>query len=361
VSIERPVWLWPLRGATPATPVTGPGKFGAVRKHDVHTGVDLYCAEGQPVQAVEAGTVVAILDFTGPKAGSRWWRDTRAVMVEGAEHVVLYGEIREAPELAVGTVVQPTPSGKSFVSCARTAGSPPRCCTWSCTRPACASRSGGVLTNNSRPARPNGVAPGGEGRDTQRRGIVNWLAHALLSEPDVEFRLGNLLADLVKGRDRDGMSANFLRGVKCHQAIDGFTDSHPVVHRSRARIGSGYRHVTGILVDVFYDHFLALDWNRYSTEPLDAFTARLYSDLRAHPITAPEEARAALDRMIRDDRLGSYRTIEGSRRLYCGCRCASRRERDGSSRWRRPCRSCARTSTDWEATSPSSSRYCDRT
>jgi murein DD-endopeptidase MepM/ murein hydrolase activator NlpD len=107
VSIERPVWLWPLRGATPAAPVTGPGKFGAVRKHDVHTGVDLYCAEGQPVQAVEAGTVVAILDFTGPKADSRWWRDTRAVMVEGAGHVVLYGEIREAPELAVGTVVQP--------------------------------------------------------------------------------------------------------------------------------------------------------------------------------------------------------------------------------------------------------------
>jgi acyl carrier protein phosphodiesterase len=140
---------------------------------------------------------------------------------------------------------------------------------------------------------------------------VNWLAHALLSEPDVEFRLGNLLADLVKGRDRDGMSANFLRGVKCHQAIDGFTDSHPVVHRSRARIGGGYRHATGILVDVFYDHFLALDWDRYSAEPLDAFTARLYADLRAHPISAPEEASAALDRMIRDDRLGSYRTIEG--------------------------------------------------
>jgi acyl carrier protein phosphodiesterase len=140
---------------------------------------------------------------------------------------------------------------------------------------------------------------------------VNWLAHAFLSEPDVECRLGNLLADLVKGRDRDGMNASFLRGVKCHQAIDSFTDSHPVVHRSRARIGSGYRHVTGILVDVFYDHYLALDWDRYSAEPLDAFTARLYSDLRAHPITAPEEARAALDRMVRDDRLGSYRTLEG--------------------------------------------------
>jgi len=106
MSEARSNWLWPFRGATPAVPRDGPGKFGAVRKHDIHTGVDLYCDQGQPVQAVEAGTAVAILDFTGPKAGSHWWRDTRAVMVESAEHVVLYGEIQEAPGLAVGTTVQ---------------------------------------------------------------------------------------------------------------------------------------------------------------------------------------------------------------------------------------------------------------
>jgi acyl carrier protein phosphodiesterase len=140
---------------------------------------------------------------------------------------------------------------------------------------------------------------------------VNWLAHAFLSEPDVEFRLGNLLADLVKGRDRAAMSPRFLDGVRRHQAIDSFTDSHPLVHRSRARIGPGYRHVTGILVDVFYDHFLALDWTRYSAESLDVFTARLYADLRAFSITLPEEARAGIDRMIHDDRLGSYRRLEG--------------------------------------------------
>jgi acyl carrier protein phosphodiesterase len=140
---------------------------------------------------------------------------------------------------------------------------------------------------------------------------VNWLAHAFLSEPDIEFRLGNLLADLVKGRDRADMSPGFLEGVRCHQAIDAFTDTHPVVHRSRGRIGAGYRHVTGILVDVFYDHFLALDWDRYSSEPLDVFTTRLYADIRAVSITLPEEARAGIDRMIRDDRLGSYRRLDG--------------------------------------------------
>jgi len=140
---------------------------------------------------------------------------------------------------------------------------------------------------------------------------VNWLAHVFLSKPDIEFRLGNLLADLVKGRDRASMSAAFLDGVRQHQAIDAFTDSHPIVHRSRARIGADYHHVTGILIDVFYDHFLALDWDRYSGEPLEAFTARLYADIRAHPIPLPAEAQAAFNRMAGDDRLGSFRRLDG--------------------------------------------------
>jgi acyl carrier protein phosphodiesterase len=140
---------------------------------------------------------------------------------------------------------------------------------------------------------------------------VNWLAHVFLSKPDTEFRLGNLLADLVKGRDRAAMSPAFLEGVRQHQAIDSFTDSHQAVHRSRARIGGDFRHATGILVDVFYDHFLALEWDRYSCEPLDVFTAHLYADIRAHPLQLPAEARMAVERMMSDDRLGSYRRLDG--------------------------------------------------
>jgi acyl carrier protein phosphodiesterase len=140
--------------------------------------------------------------------------------------------------------------------------------------------------------------------------LVNLLAHALLSGPGPEVRLGNLLADYVKGRDRRSMSAGFLEGVRQHQVIDAFTDSHPTVFRSRARI-SGYPHLTGILVDVFYDHFLSLRWERYSSEPLMAFTARIYDELKAHPIRMPVEAQAALDRLIGQDLLGSYGSIQG--------------------------------------------------
>lgn len=140
---------------------------------------------------------------------------------------------------------------------------------------------------------------------------MNWLAHALLSTPEPEFRLGNLTADLVRGRDRESLGETYLRGIRCHQAIDAFTDSHPLVHRSRARISTTYGHLTGILVDVFYDHFLSLDWERYCPVSLDTFTRELYAQLRACPLELPEEARHAVERAVTLDVLGSYRRLEG--------------------------------------------------
>lgn len=87
-------WTWPLRDVVPAFP-DEPGRFGAVRRHDVHTGIDLYCEIGQEVVAVEDGVVVAIEGFTGPNADdpSPWWNDTQAVLVEGESGVVVYGEV----------------------------------------------------------------------------------------------------------------------------------------------------------------------------------------------------------------------------------------------------------------------------
>ena len=72
------------------------GSFGAVRKHDIHTGVDLYADEGTEVFAVEDGTIVKVGQFTGKDAGSPWWLDTDFMMIEGESGVVLYGEIEPA-------------------------------------------------------------------------------------------------------------------------------------------------------------------------------------------------------------------------------------------------------------------------
>lgn len=139
---------------------------------------------------------------------------------------------------------------------------------------------------------------------------MNLLSHALLSDPDPEARLGNLLADFVRGNELASMPPRFLEGVRIHRAIDAFTDSHPLVHRSTARLGE-YRYVRGILVDVFYDHFLTLNWGDYSDEPLGAFTARIYAEIRSCPLALPPVARSVLDHLIEENWLGSYGSIAG--------------------------------------------------
>lgn len=158
---------------------------------------------------------------------------------------------------------------------------------------------------------------------------MNWLAHVFLSEPDVEFRLGNLLADIVRGEELRRMSEGFQRGAQKHKQIDAFTDAHPLVKRSRARVGAELRRFSGVLVDVFYDHLLASHWSSYSPIVLDAFTAKFYADIEASHIELPASARVTLDRIIRYDLLGSYRRVEGVERSL------RRLSAYLSSRWRR--------------------------
>lgn len=88
-----------------------PGAFGAVRKHDVHTGVDLYARAGEHVRAVEPGVIISIFDFTGANTFDQdgkpmsWWDDTKAVLVKGASGVIVYGEITPDKYLVVGQVI----------------------------------------------------------------------------------------------------------------------------------------------------------------------------------------------------------------------------------------------------------------
>lgn len=144
---------------------------------------------------------------------------------------------------------------------------------------------------------------------------MNWLAHLLLSEPDVESRLGNLLADLVKGRERANLNVNIQRGIKFHQAVDAFTDSHLVVHRSKARISPVYRRFSGILIDGFYDHFLAKNWLLFSNQPLDIFTKEIYSCFLKYQGILPQSANQVIKRMAQEDWLGNYRSLTGIENL----------------------------------------------
>jgi acyl carrier protein phosphodiesterase len=140
---------------------------------------------------------------------------------------------------------------------------------------------------------------------------MNWLAHVYLSEPDIEMRLGNLLADVVKGQERQRMTERFLRGARCHQAIDAFTDFHPVSGRTRARMRDEFGHASGILVDVFYDHCLARTWDRFCPVDLARFATTFYTAALERSPGLPERARELVGWMAVENRLVAYRELSG--------------------------------------------------
>ncbi len=82
----------PLKKYTlPST--TSQGWFGAERKFDIHTGVDLYCEENSEVFCIEDGVILKVIPFTGEKVKSPWWNATDAILIEGQSGIILYGEV----------------------------------------------------------------------------------------------------------------------------------------------------------------------------------------------------------------------------------------------------------------------------
>lgn len=81
-----------------------PGAFGAIRKHDVHTGVDLYFKEDDDlsVRPFEAGTIVSMGYFTGAILNMPWWNDTHYVTILGKSGFILYGEINLSHKIRIG-------------------------------------------------------------------------------------------------------------------------------------------------------------------------------------------------------------------------------------------------------------------
>lgn len=136
---------------------------------------------------------------------------------------------------------------------------------------------------------------------------MNFLAHALLAGAAPADRLGAVLGDFVKGPLPAGLPSDVAAGVALHRRIDSFADAHPAFRRSRARVSRRRQRYGGIMVDMFYDHLLARHWAIFCDEPLEAFSARLYALLDAHPHLLPERLARVLVFMKQDNWLASYR------------------------------------------------------
>jgi len=139
---------------------------------------------------------------------------------------------------------------------------------------------------------------------------MNYLAHAWLARHTPELITGGMLGDFVKGALGERYPHAVRAGILLHRAIDRYTDAHEIVVASRALVSTPRRRFAGILIDVFYDHFLACHWERYGEPPLEHFTAGVYAVLWPQRAGFPERLQRMLPWMRADDWLASYADLE---------------------------------------------------
>ncbi|WP_266205646.1 acyl carrier protein phosphodiesterase [Pontibacter kalidii] len=140
---------------------------------------------------------------------------------------------------------------------------------------------------------------------------MNYLAHIYLSGTDDELLIGNFMADAVKGRQAERYAPGIAKGIRLHRLIDTYTDTHPVVAETKARLRPKYRKYAPVVADMYFDHFLARNFSNYASEPLPDFVQRAYSLIEQHHHVLPPRVQNLFGYMQRQNWLESYAEVEG--------------------------------------------------
>ncbi len=148
---------------------------------------------------------------------------------------------------------------------------------------------------------------------------MNFLAHLYLSGDRPRVMVGNFIGDFVKGRNLlERFEKEIVTGIELHRSIDHFTDTHKIVQQSKKRLSAKYRHYSGVIVDVFYDHFLAANWADYHPLSLESFAQTAYGTLGDFEQILPDDVRTMLPYMIKGNWLLNYSRVEGVHRALSG-------------------------------------------
>lgn len=140
---------------------------------------------------------------------------------------------------------------------------------------------------------------------------MNFLAHIYLSGSRDLVKLGNFSADGVRGKDYLNYPIEMQVGILLHRAIDTFTDEHPLFKKSSRRLYSKYSHYARVIVDIFYDHFLAKNWVDYSGEPLNTYVKDFYDLVNVNLSLLPPKFQNLTPYMISGNWLEGYAELEG--------------------------------------------------
>jgi acyl carrier protein phosphodiesterase len=147
---------------------------------------------------------------------------------------------------------------------------------------------------------------------------MNYLAHFHLSNNDKDLIIGNYIADDVKGKGYLKYALPIQNGILLHRKIDAFTDTHLAVARSKDTIRHHQNKYTPVVMDVFYDYFLANSWEKYADEDLLNFTNDIYKILFKNIYHLPLKSQVRLPFMANSNWLYNYGKIEGIQKSLTG-------------------------------------------
>lgn len=121
---------------------------------------------------------------------------------------------------------------------------------------------------------------------------MNFLAHLHLAQLADSSLLGNLMADFVRGNPDEVYPLAISRGIRMHRRVDVMTDTLPEVKIARGYFSPPYRRVAPITLDVVWDHFLSLHWDRLCQDTaLPTFIDQCRLSIEPHLATTPERFR----------------------------------------------------------------------
>jgi acyl carrier protein phosphodiesterase len=140
---------------------------------------------------------------------------------------------------------------------------------------------------------------------------MNFLAHLYLSGNNNDIMIGNFISDSVKGKLYLKYREGIQHGILLHRKIDGFTDKHPITKELKSLLKNGYHKHSGIVIDIFYDHFLCLNWEKYSSISLKKFISLCHRVILRNLFILPSDIKGYLPFLIARKRLHSYSNIEG--------------------------------------------------
>lgn len=147
---------------------------------------------------------------------------------------------------------------------------------------------------------------------------MNFLSHLYLSGDSEGIIIGNFIADAVKGSNFIQFPEEVQKGIVLHRKIDSFTDSHPVVELSKERLRKNYKKYASVIVDIYYDHYLAKNWDDYSDIGLHHFTQDIYSLINRNYSLLPEKSAHFAHYMVEYNILFQYSRLEGVQRVFNG-------------------------------------------